>query len=68
MSRSYKFWYRMAQSALLCYHDSKTTPENKRSVLTNAHTSLNNALLALDQVKVLTSQELKNITRFAQLK
>jgi hypothetical protein len=24
ISRSYKFWYRMAQSALINYHDSKT--------------------------------------------
>ncbi len=56
MSRSYKFWYRTAQSALLYYHDPKTTPENKRTVLASALSSLNNALLALDKIKIPTSQ------------
>jgi len=56
MSRSYKFWYRMAQSALICYHDPKTTAESKRTILENSLSSLRNALLAIDALKVPTSQ------------
>jgi len=68
MSRGYKFWYRMAQSALLCYHDPKTTQENKLTTLRNALNSLTSALLALNELKLPSSEELKNLTRFAQLK
>lgn len=67
MSRSYRFWYRMAQSALTYYHDPKTPNEQRRALLTTALAALNNALLCLDQLKVPTVQELRNLTRWAGL-
>lgn len=58
----------MAQSALINYHDPKTLNESKKTILLNALNALNNALLALDKTKIPTFEELKNLSRFTQLK
>jgi tetratricopeptide (TPR) repeat protein len=67
MSRSYKFWYRMAQSILQHYHDPKVLPEQKRTLLNTALATLNNALHCLDRFIIPSASQLKNLTKFAPL-
>lgn len=67
MSRSYKFWYRMAQSVLQYYHDTRLPSAQRTPLLSTALQALTNSLLCLDKYKVPTSQSLKNLTRFTNL-
>jgi len=67
MSRSYKFWYRMAQSIIQYYHTPRLPEEQKRILLNTALTKLNNALYCLSKFEVPTAQQIKNFTNFTNL-
>jgi hypothetical protein len=67
MSRSFRFWYRMAQSAIQYSEDPKLLQAHRLPFLNSAMSSLNNALLCLDHHVVPLPQQLKNLTPFANL-
>lgn len=47
VSRSYKFWYRMAQSVLEFYHDAATPQEQRKGALQTALNALTNCLACI---------------------
>lgn len=67
MSRSYKFWYRMAQSAIRYSEEPCLLKIHRVPLLNSALSSLNNALLCLDNHVIPTSQQLKNLTHFTDV-
>ena len=67
MSRSYKFWYRMAQSMIQYYHTPKLQAEQKGPLLTTALSALTNALQCLDSHTVPCPDQLRNLCRFSAL-
>lgn len=67
MSRSYKFWYRMAQSIIQYYHTPKLPEEQKTTLLNTALSTLNNALHCLSKFEIPSAQQIKNLTHFTSL-
>ena len=68
MSRSYKYWYRMAQSLIQYYHHlPRPSVEQKPVLLNTALNALTNALLCLDKFVVPNIQQLKSLTNFVNL-
>lgn len=63
MSRSYKFWYRLAQSILDFYHDITTPQEQRKGALQTALNALTNCLACIERASVPTLEEIRNVTR-----
>ena len=67
MSKSYKYWYRQAQSVLEYYHDCHTAQEQKKGLLQLALNSLTNCLSCIERVSIHSLEEIKNVTRGVEL-
>jgi hypothetical protein len=63
MSKTYKFWYRLAQSVLDFYHDNSTPQEQRRGALQMALNALTNCLACIERTSVPSLDHIRNLTR-----